>query len=509
MARFRSTPALLLALAAACAPAQPALAPAPSAAPAPPIAAALDSIFNDTLFASAHWGVLVRSLETGETVYARNAGRMFVPASNMKLVTAAAALEALGPDYRYRTQVAATGPVRNGVLRGDLVVIGGGDPSISERFHGAVETVFRAWADSLRARGVTRIDGAVIGVDDVFDDVPWGRGWAWDDLQDSYSAGVSGLELNEGFVTVRIAPVAGQRAAAVTTRPASDEWVPVTGTVWMPGAGPASEVSVRQADTLSGVLVSATLAADTAVVEEEVAVRGNTRFFASVLRQVLLEAGIGVGGASYDADDLPAARIAGRAVLFTHTSPPLREILAGFMKPSQNQIGEMLVKTLGVELRGAGTWAAGLSVIDSLMRAWQMPPRLLSQADGSGLSRYNLVAPAFLVALLERQARSPHAEVFRAALPVAGRDGTLASRMRGTPAEGNVHAKTGTLSGVRGLSGYFTTAAGERMAFSMLVNHHTLTSRDADRVAEAALLRLIALERRTGSPESQTRASRR
>jgi D-alanyl-D-alanine carboxypeptidase/D-alanyl-D-alanine-endopeptidase (penicillin-binding protein 4) len=504
MMRFhRSALVALAALAAACAPPQPVTSPSPtpstpSAAPrVTPIAAALDSIFSDTLFANAHWGVLVRSMETGETVYARNEGRMFVPASNMKIVTAAAALEALGPDYRYRTTVAATGPVRNGELRGDLLVIGGGDPTISERFHGDVRTVFRAWADSLRARGVTRVTGAVIGNDDVFDDLPLGRGWAWDDAGDSYSAEIGGLELNEGFVTVRVAPAPGERAAAVTTRPVSDEWVPVLGNVWMGPADSAAPVRVGRADTLSGVLVSGTLPTDTTVVEEEVAVRNNTRFFASVLRQALLEAGIGVGGGSLDADDDPArGKPARHTVLFTHTSPPMREILAGFMKPSQNQIGEMLLKTLGREHRGTGSAAAGVAVVDSLARAWGMPPRLLSQADGSGLSRYNLVAPAFLVALLEREARSPHAAAFYDALPVAGRDGTLASRMRGTPAEGNVHAKTGTLSGVRALSGYFTTAAGERMVFSMIANHHTVTSRDVDRVAEAALLRLIALDRR-------------
>lgn len=503
MLRSPSAAALLLALSAACAPARSVSAPvpAPAAAPAPPaIAAALDSLFNDTLFANAHWGVLVRSLETGETLYARNPGRMFVPASNMKLVTAAAALETLGPDYRYRTRVAATGPVRDGELRGDLLVIGSGDPTLSDRFHGDVGTFLRTWADSLRAHGVTRISGGVVGLDDVFDDVPLGRGWAWDDAGDSYSAEVGGLELNEGFVTVHVVPAPGRRAAAVTTRPAGDEWVPVLGTLWMPGAAPAAAPAVRRADTLGAVLVSGTLtAADTAASDVEVAVRDNTRFFAAVLRQALLEAGIAVGGASHDADDLPAGRAQAQAVLFTHTSPPLRDILPAFLKPSQNQLGEILVKTMGAELRGAGTWPAGLSVVDSLMRAWQMPPRLLSQADGSGLSRYNLVAPAFLVTLLEHQARGPYAALYHDALPVAGRDGTLASRMRGTPAEGNVHAKTGTLSGVRSLSGYLTTAAGERMAFSILANHHTVTSRDVDRVAEAALMRLIALDRRTGT----------
>ena len=497
----RSLPLLLLALGAACTPPPPALAPAPAPGPAP-IAAALDSIFADTLFAGAHWGVLVRSLETGETVYARNAGKMFIPASNMKLVTAAAALEALGPEYRYRTRVAAAGEVRGGELRGDLIVYGSGDPTISERFHGDVRTVFRAWADSLRARGITRIAGAVVGNDDVFDDVPLGRGWAWDDVADSYSAEISGLELNEGFVTVRVAPAAGERAAAVTTSPASDEWVPVFGSVWMSAAGTAPTVEVERADSLGAVVVSGTLPADTTVVEQEVSVRDNTRFFASVLRQVLLEAGIGVGGQSADADADPARlKPANPTLLFTHTSPPMREILGGFMKPSQNQIGEMLLKTLGAELRGSGSAAAGVAVVDSLARAWGLPPRRLAQADGSGLSRYNLVAPEFLVALLERESRGPHAAVFAASLPVAGRDGTLASRMRGTPAEANVRAKTGTLSGVRALSGYFTTAAGERMAFSMIVNHHTLTARDADRLAEAALMRLIALDRRTGTAQ--------
>lgn len=496
----RSAPALLLALAAACTPASPTVSPAPQPMPgaAPPtIAATLDSIFNDTAFASAHWGVLVRSLESGETLYARNAGRMFVPASNMKIVTAAAALEALGPEYRYTTRVAAAGEVRDGVLHGDLVVIGGGDPTISERFHGDVRTVFRAWADSLRAHGVRRITGAVIGNDDVFDDVPLGRGWAWDDVQASYSAEVGGLQLNEGFVTVRVTAAPGQRAAGVTTVPVSDEWVPVIGNVWMAPADSSPRVTVRRADSLSAVTVSGTLPPDTTV-EEEIAVRNNTRFFASVLRQALLEAGIGVGGPSLDADDAPGrGRPESSSVLFAHTSPPMREILAAFMKPSQNQIGEILLKTLGRELRGRGSAGAGIFVVDSMVAAWGLPGRLLAQHDGSGLSRYNLVAPEFLIALLEREARSPLFDVFYPAMPIAGRDGTLASRMRGTPAEANVHAKTGTLSGVRALSGYFTTAAGERMLFSMIVNHHTLSSRDADRVAEAALMRLIALDQRT------------
>lgn len=494
----RSAAVVLALLAAACAPARPALAPVPVAASAvvrthTPVAAALDSIFDDTLFANAHWGVLVKSMRTGETVYARNAGRMFVPASNMKIVTAAAALEALGPEYRYRTRVAAAGAVSGGVLRGDLVVLGSGDPSISEHMMGDLRTVFRAWADSLRAHGVTRVTGSVLGNDDVFDDVPYGRGWAWDDMDAPYSAEVGGLMMNEGFVTVRAEP-AGGSTARVTVRPAAQGWVDVSGTVAVGAADSDATFRVVRADQGGGVTVSGSIPADTAFVEESIAIRNNTAFFAAALRQALVEAGIRVDGGAYDADQRSGAAPT-HTVLFTHTSPPMAEILAAFMKPSQNQIGEVLLRTLGAELRGTGSARAGVAVVDSLARAWGMPPRLLAQADGSGLSRYNLVAPAFLVALLERESRSPHAQVFTASLPVAGRDGTLASRMRGTPAEGNLRAKTGTLSGVRALSGYVTTAAGEPMVFSILSNHHTVSSRDVDRVAEAAIMRLIGTAR--------------
>ncbi|HYH79527.1 MAG TPA: D-alanyl-D-alanine carboxypeptidase/D-alanyl-D-alanine-endopeptidase, partial [Longimicrobium sp.] len=221
---LRPSAALVLAAAlAACAPAVArtppiAPAPAPAAAPAPPsgeeaLAAALDSIFGDTLFAGANWGVDIRSLRNGRVLYQRNEGKMFVPASNMKLVTAAAALETLGPGFVYRTPVVATGTIRNGELRGDLMVIGGGDPTIAADFHrGDARAVFNAWADSLRARGVRRITGRIVGNDDVFDDVALGRGWAWDDLADYYSAEIGGLQYNLGVVGITAA--AGSKVGA-------------------------------------------------------------------------------------------------------------------------------------------------------------------------------------------------------------------------------------------------------------------------------------------------------
>ena len=470
----------------ACAPAAPALAPAPARAP---VAAALDSIFGDTLFARAQWGVLVRSLETGETLYRRNAEKLFVPASNQKIVTGAFALETLGPDFRYRTAVEAEGPVSGGVLAGSLVVRGSGDPTLSARF-GGVRPLFRAWADSLRARGITRIAGAVVGNDDVFDDVPLGRGWAWDDLDASYSAEVSGLQLNEGYVTVRVGPGARPGDPAVVTLDPATSYTPAINQAVTGAAGTARSAEATRAPLGPGIVVTGTAPPDSTPEEIEVAVRDNTLFFATALRESLIEAGIRVDGPALDDDARPDSARRPATRLFVHASPPMPEVLAAFLKPSQNQFGEILLKTMGRHLRGAGTASAGLAVEDSLARAWSLPPRALRPADGSGLSRYNLVAPEFLVALLERMTRSPHYTVFYNAMPVAGVDGTLRNRMKGTPLEGNVHAKTGTLSGVRSLSGYLTTAAGERLAFSILVNNHTLSASAADRVAEAALLRV-------------------
>lgn len=469
-----------------------ACAPPPAGGPAPardPLAAALDSIFADTAFARARWGVLVRSLDSGRTLYRRDAEKLFIPASNQKLVTAAVALETLGPEHRFRTRVEAAGPVADGVLRGDLVVRGGGDPTLSAAFGGA-KAVFRAWADSLRARGITRVEGRLVGDDDAFDDTPLGRGWAWDDVDAPYSAEVSALQLNEGYVTARVRPAAPGAPPRAALDPPTG-YVPVENRALTVPVGGTTALEAVRAPSGPGIVLTGTIVADTPWVEVGVAVRDNTLYFLHVLRETLRESGIAVAGAPVDLDAL--SRAGPTTPLFTHRSPPLRDVLPAFLKPSQNQIGEILLKSMGRELRAAGTADAGLAVVDSAMRAWGMPAGALRAADGSGLSRYNLVAPELLVALLEREARGPNAAVFRDALPVAGQDGTLAVRMQGTPLAGNLRAKTGTLGGVRSLSGYLTTASGERLVFSILSNSHTRAARDVDRVAEAALLRIFAL----------------
>jgi serine-type D-Ala-D-Ala carboxypeptidase/endopeptidase (penicillin-binding protein 4) len=486
---------LLLALAPACAPAVAApRGPAPGTLAA--LGAEVGALFDDTLFAHAHWGVVLHAPRTGETLYRRNGERLFIPASNMKLVTGAAALEALGPDFRYRTEVSASGPVQNGILRGDLVVRAGGDPTISARFHEDARAVFRQWADSLRVRGVRRVAGAVVGVDEYTDGVPYGRGWTWDDLHFAYSAPVSGLQLNDATVRLSVFPGrAVGEPALVSLEPATGH-LRVQNEVTTAAPGAPARIAFGYTEVGEALRVTGQVPRDTVAVEVNVAVRQPARFFIDVLRETLRESGIQVDGPAVLWGDRGEEGAAGRYVpLFVHASAPMREILPAFMKPSQNQVAEILLKTLGRELRGAGSAAAGRQAVDSIFTSWGLPQRQLLVADGSGLSRYNFVSPDLLIALLAHMDRSPNRELWLASQPVAGIDGTLRARMRGTPAEGNVRAKTGTLSNVRALSGYVTTADGERLLFATIVNGHLLTAADADRLVDAALARIAGFRR--------------
>ena len=448
----------------------------------------LDSILGDTAFAHAHIGALLVIPRTGDTLYSRNADRVFVPASNQKLLTGAVALETLGPDFRFSTTVSATGQVREGVLRGDLVVRGGGDPTFSGRFASNARDHFRAWADSLRARGITRVEGGIVGVDSLFPERGLGEGWAWDDLQLGFAAEYGALQFNEGVVRLQVVPSRQVGAAPVVIVDPPTQHVRIYNLVTTGPPGGEVDLELRRDEAGAGVTLSGVIPVDTALVAGTIAVRDPTAFFLSVLRETLREAGLEVQGPALPAEDWPIERSGAVEMhLFTHRSPPLSDVLAGMLKPSQNQIAETLLLTVGRELRGEATAAAGVAVMDSVFRAWSLPVEGLHMADGSGLSRYNLVSPRFLTALLATMDASASREVWRASLPLAGTDGTLEGRMREGPLNQRVLAKTGTLSGVRTLSGYLTTPRGEQIIFSILVGPHLRAASDADRVVEAAL----------------------
>ncbi|HEY9449311.1 MAG TPA: D-alanyl-D-alanine carboxypeptidase/D-alanyl-D-alanine-endopeptidase [Gemmatimonadaceae bacterium] len=498
---------------------RPAPAPSVTASPltgAPPASSlsvlqgSIDSLVADPEFRNAHWGILIVDPDRGDTLYSLNAGKLFMPASNMKIVTGSVALAQLGPDYRFSTAFTASGPVCDGTLRGDLVVDGRGDPSVSDAMRGDAMVPMGEIADSLAARGIRRVSGRLVAGFDAFPGPPLGYGWAWDDLGDTYSAGVDELFFNEGYA--RVVVRGGRRAALPVTVialpstrypalriAARTGWAPDTAAL-APGGGnrATANLSIAPDSVGDGLVVSGWIAPG--VVDTiDVVFPDQKAAYLAALGQALTKRGIKVEGRTTRLGECGSRRAGGSSdTLFTYQSAPLRDIMPAMQKPSQNQIAEILLHTLGLERAGVGRADSGASVVERQLLAWGAQPDGFVIRDGSGLSRYDYLSPETIVRTLASIRQDTAFSVFYDALPIAGVDGTIEWRMRGTAAQGNVRAKTGYVSNARSLSGYVTTADGRQLIFSALCNNWTVSVREVERVQDAIAVRLAELVREGG-----------
>lgn len=444
----------------------------------------LDYLFTTPDFANAHWGVAIQSLTTGENIYLKNENKGFMPASNLKLFTTAAALVKLGPDYRFQTVLYRTGEIGNdGLLNGNLVIRGFGDPSLCGRYNGGqITKIFEDWADSLKAAGISAIAGDIIGNDNYFEDEIMGAGWAWDYQSDWYAAQISALSFNDNCVDIIF--TAGDTIAAPATyrlEPAT-KYVRIANFVTTIDSGLSAEIYFNRKRGTNDVEITGTIAIDKKHKRDWFSIENPTLYTAFVLQEVCISKGIEVHGKSWDIDDLkdftfqqnPEFRIA------THVSPPLKDIVRTINKVSQNLYAELLMRTLGARFGELGNGSEGVEITKSVCTQMGINPNYLVLNDGSGLSRYNLVTPKSVVTLLRYMRKSKYGKLFYDSLPIAGVDGTIANRMLGTAALNNVHAKTGTLDRVRALSGYVTSKDGEEFVFSMIVNNYTVPKPMAD-----------------------------
>jgi D-alanyl-D-alanine carboxypeptidase/D-alanyl-D-alanine-endopeptidase (penicillin-binding protein 4) len=460
-----------------------------------PLRAFIDSLIDAPPFASAHIGVLIVDPDAGDTLYARNAGKLFLPASNMKLVTSSVALARLGPDYRYHTVFTTRGAIADGTLRGDLLVVGRGDPSVSD--HMAVDAMrpLRAVADSLAARGIRRIDGRVLAAGDAFPGSSYGAGWAYDDFEDSYAAPIDELSFNEGFsdVHVRAGARAGTPVRATVTPAAGVPIVHVRART-VPQATPDSALRplVVRHDSLTwdAILQGDIRAGDTTTLE--IVHHDPDAAYVTALGNALRARGLTISGRTPPRRTSNTARL---DTLATLTSPPLAEILKAMLKPSQNQIAEMVFRTIALEAFGTGRADSASVAVGAQLAAWGIAPADAIVRDGSGLSRYDFVTPRTLVRVLDTMRRAPTFGAFYDALPIAGVDGTLDNRMRGTPAAANVHAKTGSMSQVRTVSGYVTTADQHMLIFAILANNYSAPGADVSKLADTIIVRLAGARR--------------
>jgi D-alanyl-D-alanine carboxypeptidase/D-alanyl-D-alanine-endopeptidase (penicillin-binding protein 4) len=478
-------------LASALASSQTASAPAAERVQRGPLVRRIDALLDQPPFNRVSWGVSVVD-DRGRSLYQRNADRLFVPASNTKLVVAAVATALLPPDYRMRTSVYVNGTLRDGVVDGDLVLYGRGDPTWSERCFGidtlapgacdSTFTAIDAIAESLIARGVQRVTGRIVGDGSYFETTLVHPGWDVFDINWWYAAPVSGLGFHDNSVDFRITP------ATIVGRPPTITWAPDLGMFAFENrarTGPAGGGSTigdnffRKPGTMD-IWAEGTAALGRAPWIENFALPDPNRYAARALAYSLQQHGVPVeGGTESTTDSLAtrAARCCGSPIV-EYLGRPLPDIVFPILNTSQNWFAEMLLKTLGRELGGQGSWDAGIDaerrfLIDSV----GIDSTAFSLEDGSGLAAGNLVSPDAFTKLLGYMYRHPKRAPFLAALPRSGQPGSLMRRFIGTPLEGRVVAKTGSIDRVNTLSGYIERPDGRVVIFSIEANGHALSGR--------------------------------
>jgi D-alanyl-D-alanine carboxypeptidase/D-alanyl-D-alanine-endopeptidase (penicillin-binding protein 4) len=460
----------------------------PRLAPPPSLSQQLDAVLA-TSGERAVWGIVVRHAG-GEVIYQHEPARLLHPASNMKILTLAAAAERLGWDFRFETVVQATAAIDSaGTLRGDVVVVGGGDPTISRRHDGAA--VLAAWADQLWQAGVRRVQGRIIGDGSRFGGTTFGDGWQWDDFPYGYSAPVNALSFNENTAEVLVTP--GLTAGARATLQLLDAAAPlaVRNDVRTAASETARRISIRSSADDPRLTLSGEVPLGYEPFKLTVAVADPPLYFARAFRAALLARGIAASGPARSARTDPPGPLSPAApVLVRHRSAPLGEMAGTLMKVSQNLYAELLLHALG-EAQGT----PGTRALAEVLAEWGVESGQVAVGDGSGLTRYNLVTAATVDVALSRMFAAPHRDRWLAAMPVAGQDGTLQRRLRGTPAEGRVFAKTGSIAYVRALSGYARTLDDAWIQFTILANNFAGPGAvaDVDRATDQMVTLLVTV----------------
>jgi D-alanyl-D-alanine carboxypeptidase/D-alanyl-D-alanine-endopeptidase (penicillin-binding protein 4) len=423
---------------------------------------------------SAEWGIEIVDPATDQVVLSINPDKTFQPASLLKVVTTAAALEKLGPNFRFRTGVYTDGTLQaDGTLVGDIILVGRGDPNLMDPAKELLDKpALQELAEQLRALGVKEIHGNVVGDDSYFEFTTHGRGWTAQDLKSVYGAPINALSINNNVFWVHVRATKVNQLAQVSVEPQTSYFhvrnLAVTG-----GSHAQRTVYARVIPGTNQLVVSGVLPASQGY-SQYILLERPAEATATLLKEELRRNGIAVSGSVREVhlgDMAPSVRRDWKLIA-EHQSPPLIRALEIINKRSLNLHAEMLLRVLGAEFGGAGTDEAGLRVVKSFLEdAGISDDDKISLNDGSGLSRDNLVTPRFQTSLLMFLSTRPYFELFLNTLAVSGTDGTLKNRFASGPAKGVIHAKTGTLSDVAALSGYMTTQSGRSLVFSIFANN--------------------------------------
>jgi D-alanyl-D-alanine carboxypeptidase/D-alanyl-D-alanine-endopeptidase (penicillin-binding protein 4) len=472
----------------------------------------VETILTDSRAERAYWGILVADRDTGRPLYALNTDHFFTPASNAKIFTTALALATLSADYRFRTTLESKGALDNdGRLAGDLILVGRGDPDLSNRkfpydekneTDGPVDKVLAEMADAAVAKGLKEVDGDIVADDSYFAYDPYPAGWNAGDLFFRFGAPVSAVAFNDNTISVEMRPGATPSAPpAITVQPEA-----AAGTLGLElatvSSNEKSDFEVVRQPGANFLLLRGSISPGHAPMRIDLAMLDPSETAAAELKQLLEARGVFVKGGAraqhgaaprtspsgepiLDRGIDPAPNSGNSMVLAEHVSQPLLEIVRVTNKVSQNLHAELLLRAAGREKLGVGSTAAGLEVERDFLKGAGIAEGDVVLSDGSGLARDDLVTPRAAVALLSYALRQPWGEGFLSTLPIAGVDGTLENRMKNTPAAGLIEAKTGAADHARALSGYATTRHGEHLVFSIFDNNNPQHGTDATAVVDA------------------------
>jgi D-alanyl-D-alanine carboxypeptidase/D-alanyl-D-alanine-endopeptidase (penicillin-binding protein 4) len=467
--------------------------------PAPSLNARLDQILRPSAAFRGYWGIEVAELPTGKVLFNRDAKHLFHPASNMKLFTTAAALEKLGPSFVFRTTVESdSGPPAAGIVP-SLFLVGRGDPTLCGDVLAQPAkpgqtgnrpcTALEDLAAQVRAHGVIEVTGALVADESYFDFEPYIHGWTAEDLEWGYGATVSALAFNSNALLLRIKPGLKVGDPAQVSLDPLPDYYQINNALVTSASGSESHLLIERLLDSTRLDVWGQIALGSGEADEHVAIAHPAQLVGELFRKTLEDAGTVVKGGVQVRQVTPLeaalalrapAQATPRLVLAEHDAQPLREIVKLTNKESRNLYAEMLLRTLGRQVKQGGSLGDGLEVLNEFVQQVGAKPGETVFADGSGLSRDDLVTPETVVTLLVHMTGAPTFDAFLDSLPVAGVDGTLADRFKAKRLKGRIHAKTGTLEGANALSGYMDLPSGRRLAFSIIGNSYPLEEAPAE-----------------------------
>lgn len=440
--------------------------PAPGGVPWTPheitqLQQAIVKTLNAPTLRGAQVGVLIQDTVRGTTLYSQNADQEFMPASNFKLLVGSAALQRLGPSFSYVTTVTADGDPQGDTIHGNVYVQGGGDALLKAKDLDDA-------AAALAAKGIKHVDGSIVTDATRYDGQRYGYGWSWDDLPYYYAPVVTALELEDGVAHVFMSP-GSSVGAPVSLRVWPESNTYTIDNKMTTGAAKSKDSSdiVRPWDKPETIELTGSYPSDAKESGDLVpSVPDPEAYAGDVFARALAAHGISVGNGVHS-----GKAPANAAQLWSHNSEPLPQLLADFWYPSDNLMGELFLKELGVAQAGApGTDDNGTLLEQAFLRSIGVDPGTVTISDGSGLSQYDRITPRDFIAILQSDWNSPYRDVVLDALPVAGVRGTLRSSYLKTPAERAVFAKTGSISHVRTISGYVITKTHGPVTVSFLIN---------------------------------------